>query len=75
MLVKIRQMNSAAQTSPILFDNISAGAKKVREAHGSLKTAVMKDEFSSAEIAVQIGELATYAKSVNSFYEKLGSKN
>ncbi|OGP68904.1 MAG: hypothetical protein A2031_05920 [Deltaproteobacteria bacterium RBG_19FT_COMBO_43_11] len=75
MLVKIRQMYNAAQTSPMLFDNISAGAKKVREAHATLKTAVMKDEFSSAEIAKQIGELVTFAKSVHSYYEKLGSKN
>ena len=73
--MKIRQMYNAAQTSPMLFDNISAGAKKVREAHATLKTAVMKDEFSSAEIAKQIGELVTFAKSVHSYYEKLGSKN
>jgi len=68
-------MHDAAEASPLLFDNINSGAKKVGEAHATLKAAVMKNEFSSAELAKQMGELVTYAKSVNSFYEKLGTKN
>jgi hypothetical protein len=75
MLVKIKKMYDASQTSPKLFDSISVGAKKVREAHAALKASVMNDEFSSAEIAKQVGELVTYANSVHSYYEKLGSKN
>lgn len=75
MLVKIKQMHNAAETSPRLFENISAGAKKLAETHATLKSAVTKDQFSSPEIAKQIGELVEYAKSVRSFYEKIGSKN
>jgi hypothetical protein len=75
MLVKIRQMHNAAETSQMLFDNISAGATKVRDAHATLKTAVTKDEFSSAEIAKEVGDLVAYAKTINSFYEKLGTNN
>lgn len=75
MLVKIKQMHDAAETIPTLFDNISAGAKKVAEAHATLKSAVTKDQFASSEIAKQIGELAEYAKSVRSSYERIGTKN
>ena len=75
MLVKIRQMHDAAETILLLFDSISASAKKVREAHSSLKSTVTRDKFSSAELAKQMGELVSYAKSVNSFYKKLGTTN
>lgn len=75
MLVKISKMYNAAKTSSTMFNHISAGAKKMGEAHAALKVAVVKNEFSSVEIAKQVGELVTYAKSVRSFYEKLGSKN
>ncbi|MCL5421130.1 MAG: hypothetical protein M1461_01470 [Nitrospirae bacterium] len=75
MLVKIKQIHDAAETSPILFDSISAGSKKLAETHASLKSAVTKDQFSSPEIARQVGELVEYAKSIRSFYEKIGTKN
>lgn len=75
MLIKIKQMHASATTVPLLFNSISAGVKKVRDAHATLKASVINDEFSSSELAKQMGELVAYSKSVNSFYEKLGTKN
>ena len=75
MLVRIKQLHDSAEASPKLCDSISTGAKKVAETHSALKSAVTKDQFASSEIAKEIGELVEYAKSVRSFYEKLGVKN
>ena len=75
MLVKIRRMHDAAKTSPQLFENISAGSKKVGEAHAALRIAVTKNKFSSAELSAKIGEIVEYVKFIDSFYEKIGSRN
>ena len=73
MLVQIRQLDEASEASPGFFKNVSAGAGKVGEAHAVLKKAVTKNEFTSAEIAKNIGELVDYAKSVKAFYDSLAT--
>jgi hypothetical protein len=74
LLIRARQFYNAETTAPAFFAAVSEGARAVGKAHHALKTAVETDQFSSAEAAKFIGELETYAKSVQAFDKSLQPK-
>jgi hypothetical protein len=71
LLDRMRQLYEAESTVEPMFGAIGKGATAAGKAHAALKSAVDNKDFSSEEAAVWIGELTTYAKSINEFYKSL----
>jgi hypothetical protein len=74
MLIRIRKMYEATQSSKQLFTDIHNGAIQAGKAHSALKKAVQKNKFTSEEFTKELGDLVFYAKSVAQFYENLKCK-
>jgi hypothetical protein len=74
MLLRARQLYDAEMTTPALFTALSEGAKATAKAHQALREAVQSGAFSSAQLALLIGELDVCSKSVQAFYKTLETK-
>lgn len=75
MLLRARQLYDAELNTLPFFAAVSDGAAAAGKAHGALRTAVEKGDFSSADAAKLIGELMVYVKSEQAFYKSLQAKN
>jgi hypothetical protein len=67
----IQQLYNRAEAARGFYNQFRIAAGKLGEAHSSLKSAVEKDQFSSAELAEQIGDLVDLAKSIKNFNRSL----
>jgi hypothetical protein len=75
MLEEIRKLDRIVKGTPAFFEDVSAGARKLADAHAVLKKAVEAGKLDTAEVVTAIGELATRAKAAKSFREALEQKN
>jgi hypothetical protein len=74
MLLRARQLYDTEMGTPAFFTSVSKGADSAAKAHNALLTAVKDNKFSSQEVAVFIGDLQNYVKSVEAFYNSLQPK-
>lgn len=67
MLKRIRAMHNTAKASVQFFEQISAGTEKLKEAHGALKLAVEKNNFSIPEVISSVSQLVDIAIRISEF--------
>jgi hypothetical protein len=73
MLIDMQNMYQLAAATPNYFGDVARGAKAMAQAHAALVQAVQQDKFTSSEIVNNIGDLVSYAQSVQAFYKKFSS--